>query len=65
MEQAVIWFNKNSTVFIKKNQREDQDGGLILWKLKVLHLNIHEPGRLDCRIRIEISILIINNITNA
>ena len=34
--------------FFEKKLREDKDGGLILWKLKVLFVNFLQPVLLDC-----------------
>ena len=33
---------------LKKNLREDKDGGLILLKLEVLFVNFLQPALLDC-----------------
>ena len=43
-----LWFDlkKFSRVFVKQFLREDYDGWLILWKLKVFFAP--EPERLDC-----------------
>jgi hypothetical protein len=50
MERVVVWFKFKSEGFSKKILREDQDGGLIHWKLKGLFANLPEPWRLDCRL---------------
>ena len=39
---------KSEGFFCKKNLREDKDGGLILWELKVLFANFLQPTLLDC-----------------
>ena len=39
---------KSEGFFLKKNLREDKDGGLILLKLKVLFVNFLQPALLDC-----------------
>ena len=39
---------KSEGFFLKKNLREDKDGGLVLLKLKVLFVNFLQPALLDC-----------------